>query len=206
MNENARRGVVAPALIALVAAALIAAAAIAWGVGVYNDLVVRREAVSKAWAQVETQYQRRYDLIPNLVAAVKGSAKFEKETLSAVVEARSRVGSVNATKDVLNDPAAFKKFEDAQAGLGSALSRLLVVVEKYPELKTTQGFQGLQDQLEGTENRIGVARHDFNEAAQGYNVAIKMFPASLIAKSYGFTERPYFSAATEAGKAPAVSF
>lgn len=177
-----------------------------WAVGVYNGLVGRQENVNKAWAQVENQYQRRLDLIPNLVETVKGASKFEKDTLTAVVDARSRVGSLNVTKDVLNDPAAFRKFEEAQAGLSSALSRLMVVVEKYPELKATKNFQSLQDQLEGTENRIGVARHDFNDAAQGYNTAVKTFPALLVAAATGFKERPYFQAQPEAAKAPAVKF
>ena len=177
-----------------------------WTVGSYNGQVGRNENVSKAWAQVESQYQRRFDLIPNLVETVKGSAKFEKETLTAVVDARSRVGSMNVDKSVLNDPAAFKKFEDAQAGLSSALSRLMVVVEKYPDIKSTQGFRDLQVQLEGTENRIGVARKDFNDAAQEYNTAIKIFPGALVAGFGGFKERPYFSAAPAAAQAPAVKF
>ena len=177
-----------------------------WAVGAYNGLVGRNENVSKAWAQVESQYQRRFDLIPNLVETVKGSAKFEKETLTAVVDARSRVGSMNVDKSVLNDPAAFKKFEDAQAGLSSALSRLMVVVEKYPDIKSTQGFRDLQVQLEGTENRIAVARKDFNDAAQEYNTAIKIFPGALVAGFGGFKERPYFSAAPAAAQAPAVKF
>lgn len=177
-----------------------------WAVGAYNGLVGRNENVGKAWAQVESQYQRRFDLIPNLVETVKGSAKFEKETLTAVVDARSRVGSMTVDKGVLNDPAAFKKFEEAQAGLSSALSRLMVVVEKYPDIKSTQGYRDLQVQLEGTENRIAVARKDFNEAAQDYNTAIKVFPASMVAGFGGFKERPYFQAAAAAAAAPAVKF
>lgn len=177
-----------------------------WAVGVYNGLVGRNENVSKAWAQVENQYQRRLDLVPNLVETVKGSSKFEKETLTAVVDARSRVGALNVTKEVLNDPASFRKFEEAQAGLSSALSRLMVVVEKYPDIKSTQGYRDLQVQLEGTENRIAVARKDFNDAAQGYNTAIKSFPGMFFAGFGGFKERPYFSAQPEAAKAPAVKF
>lgn len=190
-------------LLALVAAAVAVGM---WGVGVYNGFVAHNEGVNKAWAQVENQYQRRLDLIPNLVETVKGSAKFEKDTLSAVVDARSRVGSLNVTKEVLNDPASFKKFEEAQAGLTSALSRLMVVVEKYPDIKSTQAFTDLQNQLEGTENRIGVARHDFNDAAQSYNIAVKMFPGSIVAGIGGFHPRPYFEAQPEAAKAPAVKF
>ncbi|OGR90067.1 MAG: LemA family protein [Elusimicrobia bacterium RBG_16_66_12] len=188
------------------ALALVVVVTILWAVGVYNGIVGRNEAVSKAWATVESQYQRRLDLIPNLVETVKGSAKFEKETLSAVVEARSRVGSMTIDKKVLEDPASFKKFEEAQAGLSSALSRLMVVVEKYPDIKSTQGFRDLQVQLEGTENRIAVARNDFNAASQDYNTAIKVFPGALVAGFGGFKERPYFSAAPGAAKAPSVKF
>jgi len=186
--------------------ALLVLVSVLWAVGVYNGIVGRNEAVSKAWATVESQYQRRLDLIPNLVETVKGSAKFEKDTLSAVVEARSRVGSMTIDKKVLEDPASFKKFEEAQAGLSSALSRLMVVVEKYPDIKSTQGFRDLQVQLEGTENRIAVARNDFNAASQDYNTAIKVFPGALVAGFGGFKERPYFSAAPEAAKAPSVKF
>jgi LemA protein len=192
---------------AVLGAALISVLVVAlWAVGAYNGIVGRNEAVSTAWAQVENQYQRRADLVPNLVEVVKGSSKFEKDTLTAVVEARARVGQLTVGKDVLQDPAAFKKFEEAQGGLSSALSRLMVVVEKYPELKSAQGFRDLQVQLEGTENRVAVARMDFNNAAQGYNTSIKRFPGSIVAGFGGFKERPYFSAAPEAAKAPAVRF
>jgi LemA protein len=177
-----------------------------WAIATYNGLVVRNENVNRAWSSVESQYQRRLDLIPNLVETVKGSSKFEKDTLTAVVDARARVGSVTVDKSVLNDPAAFKKFEEAQAGLTSALSRLMVVVEKYPDIKTTEAYRTLMDQLEGTENRIQVARKDFNEAAQDYNVAIKVFPSSVIAGFGNFKERPYFQAAAAAAQAPAVKF
>ncbi len=188
------------------AVALLVLAVALWAVGSYNGLVAGREGVNTAWAQVESQYQRRLDLVPNLVETVKGSAKFEKDTLTAVVDARSRAGSVTVDKSVLNDPASFKKFEEAQAGLSSALSRLMVVVERYPDIKSTEAFRDLTVQLEGTENRIAVARKDFNEAAQGYNTSIKVFPASLIAGFGGFRERPYFAAEPEAAKAPAVKF
>ncbi|MBI5245770.1 MAG: LemA family protein [Elusimicrobia bacterium] len=177
-----------------------------WAVGAYNGIVGKSEGVKTAWSQVENQYQRRADLVPNLVEVVKGSSKFEKETLTAVVEARAKVGQLTVGKEVLQDPAAFKKFEEAQSGLTSALSRLMVVVEKYPELKSTSGFRDLQVQLEGTENRVAVARMDFNNAAQSYNTAIKVFPGALVAGFGGFTERPYFAAAPEAAKAPAVKF
>lgn len=188
------------------AAALAAVVVALWAVGAYNGIVAKNEAVSTAWAQVENQYQRRADLVPNLVETVKGSSKFEKDTLTAVVEARAKVGQVTLGKGVLDDAAAFKKFEEAQGALGSALSRLMVVVEKYPELRSTQAFRDLQVQLEGTENRVAVSRMDFNNAAQDYNVAIKRFPGSVVAGFGGFKERPYFSAAPEAAKAPAVKF
>ena len=188
------------------AVALIVLVLALWAVGAYNGIVGKSEGVKTAWAQVENQYQRRADLVPNLVEVVKGSSKFEKDTLTAVVEARAKVGQVTLGKGVLEDPAAFKKFEEAQGGLSSALSRLMVVVEKYPELKSTQGFRDLQVQLEGTENRVAVARMDFNNSAQDYNTAIKRFPGALVAGFGGFKERPYFAAAPEAAKAPAVKF
>ena len=191
-------------IIGVVAGAVLAVAL--WGVGVYNGIVGSNESVSTAWAQVENQYQRRADLVPNLVETVKGSAKFEKETLTNVVEARAKVGQLTVGKDTLQDPAAFKRFEEAQGGLTSALSRLMVVVEKYPEIKSTQAFRDLQVQLEGTENRVAVARMDFNNASRDYNTRIKRFPGSIVAGFGGFKERPYFSAAPEAAKAPAVKF
>lgn len=198
-----KRGVVQ--IVAIVAAVILLAFGV-WAVGTYNSLVVSNENVGRAWSNVESQYQRRLDLVPNLVETVKGSAKFEKSTLTAVVDARARAGSVNVDKSVLNDPAAFKKFETAQAGLSSALSHLLVVVERYPDIKSTEAYRDLTVQLEGTENRIQVARRDFNEAAQQYNVAIKVFPASVIAGMGAFKERPYFQSAAAAAQAPAVKF
>jgi LemA protein len=198
-----KRGVVQ---IVAVGAAVVLLGFLIWAVGTYNGLVVRSENVNRSWSTVESQYQRRLDLVPNLVETVKGSAKFEKETLTAVVDARSRATSVNVDKSVLNDPAAFKKFEAAQAGLTSALSRLMVVVEKYPDIKSTEAYRDLTVQLEGTENRIQVARKDFNEAALDYNVAIKVFPASVIAGMGHFQERPYFQSAAAAAQAPAVKF
>lgn len=198
-----KRGVVQIAAVAVLALVVVVGL---WFAATYNGLVARNEGVSKAWSTVESQYQRRFDLIPNLVETVKGSAKFEKETLTDVVNARARVGSVTVDKNVLNDPNAFKKFEEAQAGLSSALSRLMVVVEKYPDIKSTQGYRDLQVQLEGTENRIAVARKDFNDAAQDYNTAIKIFPGAIVAGFGHFTERPYFTAAAGAATAPAVKF
>lgn len=175
-------------------------------VGVYNGLVDKQEAVNGAWAQVQNVYQRRADLVPNLVETVKGSANFEKSTLQAVVEARASVGKMTVDKSVLNDPAKFKQFEAAQGQLSSALSRLLVVVERYPDLKANANFRDLQVQLEGTENRIAVERRSFNEAAVAYNSAIRRVPGSFVAGFGKFEPRPYFEAAAEAQKAPTVKF
>ncbi|HUP61586.1 MAG TPA: LemA family protein [Thermoanaerobaculia bacterium] len=174
-------------------------------ISVRNNLVGLEETVNQQWAQVESQYQRRYDLIPNLVRTVQGAANFEKSTLEAVVNARARVGQVQMAAPA--DPAQMAQFEQAQGALSSALSRLLVVVERYPELKANQNFLELQSQLEGTENRIAVERMRFNESARGYNTAIRRFPASLVASMSGFKARPYFSTTTpEAKNAPAVDF
>lgn len=145
----------------------------------YNTMQANEEEVFAAWGNVEAAYQRRMDLIPNLVEVVKGYAAHEKETLTAVTEARSKVGSFQVTKDVLNDPAAFQKFQSMQGELSSALSRLMVVVEKYPDLKANQNFTDLQHQLEGTENRINVARVRYNETVQKFNTSIRTFPNSL---------------------------
>lgn len=179
-----------------------------WGVGAYNGLVGSREAVESQWAQVESAYQRRADLIPNLVATVKGSAQFEQDTLTAVVEARSRVGQVGAAAgaDILNSPEKFAEFQQAQDQLSSALSRLLVVVERYPDLKSTQAFQDLMVQLEGTENRINVERNRFNEIARDYNTRIQRFPGTVIASTFGFQPRPYFRSQPGAETAPKVDF
>src|SRR5512139_3227530 len=192
-------GVVALILIAIVGGLLV------WGVGVNNDLVRRQVAVDGAWSQVENVYQRRADLIPNLVETVKGAADFEKSTLEAVVQARASVGQVNVG-NLPNDPAAFARFQAAQDSLSSALSRLMVVVERYPELKANQNFRDLQVALEGTENRVSVERTRYNEAAQGYNTARLRFPAVLVARLMGFGEKAYFKAAAGADKAPTVDF
>jgi LemA protein len=179
-----------------------------WGVASYNGLVGSQQAVESQWAQVENTYQRRADLIPNLVASVRGSANFERETLREVVEARARVGQVNtqATSEILNDPQKFAQFQQAQDQLSSALSRLLVVVERYPELRSVQGFQDLMVQLEGTENRIATERRRFNEVAQDYNTRIKRFPTALFASMFGFQPRPYFQSQPGAETAPKVDF
>ena len=177
-----------------------------WYMTTYNGLVSRQEAVNGAWGQVQNVYQRRMDLVPNLVETVKGAAGFEKSTLTAVVDARSRVGSLTVDKSVLNDPAQFKKFAAAQGELSGALSRLLAVAENYPSLKATENFRDLQVQLEGTENRIAVERRAFNETVIAYNVSIRSMPASIVAGMAGFKERPYFEAEPEAAKAPQVRF
>jgi LemA protein len=178
----------------------------AWATSQYNGLVRDQEGVKTAWSQVENVYQRRLDLIPNLVATVKGVAEFEKETYTAVTEARARVGQMNITSEVLDDPQAFQKLEAAQGELSSALSRLLVVAENYPQLKANQNFLDLQTQLEGTENRVAVERRRFNEVAQQYNTRLRVFPTNFIAGMFGFKERPYFEAAPGAEAAPKVEF
>lgn len=185
---------------------IIILAVYGWGVGVYNKLVGLNEGVSQAWSQVENQYQRRYDLIPNLVATVKGVAEFEKETYTAVTEARAKVGQIKLSTDQLSDPQAFQQFQQAQDGLSSALSRLLVVSENYPQLKANENFLQLQAQLEGTENRISVERMKFNQIVQDYNTQIKRFPATIIANMTGFKEKQYFKAAAGAEQAPKVQF
>ncbi len=185
---------------------IIVIALISWGVGVYNNLVSLNEGVNQSWSQVENQYQRRYDLIPNLVSTVKGVAEFEKETFTAVTEARAKVGQIKLSSEQLADPQAFQKFQQAQDGLSSALSRLLVVSENYPQLKANENFLQLQAQLEGTENRISVERMKFNQIVQDYNTQIKRFPATIIAGMTGFGEKQYFKAAAGANEAPKVQF
>ena len=182
-------------------------------VGVRNNLVGLDEQVNAQWAQVESQYQRRYDLIPNLVRTVQGAANFEKSTLEAVVNARSRVGQVAAPSGppgsgaaIPNDPAKLAQFEAAQAGLTGALSRLLVVVEQYPDLKSNRNFLELQSQLEGTENRIAVERQRYNQVASSYNTAIRRFPASMVASMSGFKQKAYFKGAAGSSQAPNVQF
>lgn len=177
-----------------------------WGVGSYNKIVTLNETVTQSWSQVENQYQRRADLIPNLVNTVKGYANFERGVLTDVTEARAKVGQLNVSKDILNDPAAFAKFQQLQGELTGALSRLLVTVENYPQLKANENFLQLQAQLEGTENRISVERRRFNETVQEYNTNIKRFPTAMFAGIYGFRERPYFQAAPGSETVPKVDF
>jgi len=172
----------------------------------YNSLIEQDETVNQAWAQVENQYQRRADLIPNLVKTVQGYADFEKGVLTEVTELRSRVGQIKLSTDDLSDEEKFKQFSDAQDKLSGALSRLLVVAENYPQLKANENFLQLQSQLEGTENRISVERKKFNEAVQVYNTSVRRFPTLITAKVMGFKEKQYFQSAPGTDKAPDVNF
>jgi LemA protein len=191
--------------------ALIVVLAVIVGIsmaGTYNRLVTLGQEVDKQWGQVENVYQRRADLVPNLVATVRGAAEFEKSTLEAVTQARASVGRAQVSAPTApTDPAQMAQFEAAQAQLGAALQRLLVVVERYPELKANQNFRDLQAQLEGTENRITVERNRYNETAQAYNTARLRFPTNLFASIFGFKEKAYFKAVTPgAERAPQVQF
>ena len=174
--------------------------------GVYNGFVTAEQSVNEKWAQVQNVYQRRADLIPNLVETVKGFAAQEKTVLEEVTQARASAGSIKATPELLNDPANFKRFQDAQNQLGGALSRLLVTVERYPELKSNQNFLALQSQLEGTENRITVERMRFNEAVRDYNTKIKLMPGALVARLMGFNEKAFFEAVPGSETVPKVKF
>ena len=191
----------------LLAPLLLAAAALLTGCG-YNQFQTLDEQTKAAWSEVLNQYQRRADLIPNIVATVKGEANFEQETLTRVVEARARATAIQVTPETLNDPQAFARFQQAQGELGSALSRLLMVTENYPNLKANQAFQDLRVQLEGTENRITVARNRYIKAVQEYNVLARQFPSNLTAMVFGYGVKPSFSVANEAAISapPAVSF
>ncbi|NBW92965.1 MAG: LemA family protein [Bacteroidetes bacterium] len=176
------------------------------GTGTYNGLVTADESVLQSWADVETQYQRRADLIPNLVNTVSGAADFEQETLTAVTEARARATSVNLSGADLGDPARMEEFMAAQESLGGALGRLLVVSENYPALRATDAFRDLQVQLEGTENRINVARRDYNSAVAAYNGKVRRFPGSIVASITGFETKAPFEARQGAEDAPVVDF
>ena len=176
-------------------------------VGTYNGLVGKQQGVDAAWAQVLNQYQRRADLVPNLVKTVEGSANFEKSTLESVVNARASVGRVTIDPSKAPvDAATLQKFQEAQGQFSSALSRLLVVAENYPDLKASAGFRDLQAQLEGTENRIAVERGRFNEVVMGYNTSIRRFPTLIFAGMFGFHPKPYFQSDAGAEKAPEVKF
>lgn len=171
----------------------------------YNAFVTAEEEVNKAWSQVENVYQRRADLVPQLVSTVKGAAEFEKSTFEAVTEARAQASSIKLDPSQMTE-ADLKQFQQAQDNLSKSLGKLMVTVEKYPDLKATANFKDLQAQLEGTENRIAVERKKFNEAAQSYNTMIRRFPKNLLAKIYGFEKRPYFQASPEASQAPVIEF
>ena len=188
----------------MIVIALVAIVAI-WGVSAYNGLVKMDESVSTAWSNVENQYQRRADLIPNLVNTVKGYAAHEKETFQAVTEARSKATQMSINANELT-PEKMLAYQKAQGEVGAALSRLLAITEAYPDLKANENFKELQAQLEGTENRISVERKNFNEVARSYNTAVRTFPKTLIAGMCGFDKRPYFEAEEGASKAPEVQF
>lgn len=184
----------------------VVAILVIFGISSYNGLVQKQQEVNQAWAQVENQYQRRSDLIPNLVNTVKGAANFEKQTLTNVIEARSKATSIQLSASDLNNPQKLQQFQQAQQQLSGALSRLMVTVERYPELKANQNFRDLQTQLEGTENRIATERRRFNQTVQNYDTSIKKFPTNLFANLFGFQEKAYFKAEKGAEKAPEVNF
>ncbi len=193
-------GIVAAVLLVVVIGLVV------WGVGYSNQFVAADQDVKEKWAQVQNVYQRRADLIPNLVETVKGFATQERTVLEGVTRARAAATGIQATPELINDPVAFKKFQQAQAELGSQLGRLLAVVENYPNLKSDQNFLALQSQLEGTENRITVERRRFNEAVRAYNVRVTQLPGRLIAGFLGYKERPFFEAAAGSEAAPKVKF
>jgi LemA protein len=194
------------ALVVVGVLVLIVVIAFAWGVGVNNKIVTADVAVNEKWAQVQNVYQRRADLIPNLVETVKGFAAQERTVLEEVIKARASATQIKVTPELINDPAALKKFQQAQGELSGALSRLLVTVERYPELKSNQNFLALQSQLEGTENRIAVERRRFNEAVREYNTRLRLFPGSLVASLRGFREKAYFEATPGSETPPKVKF
>jgi len=194
------------ALIGLGVVAVLLIVIIGWGVGINNQLVQLEQNVNEKWAQVQNVYQRRADLIPNLVETVKGFATQERTVLEEVTRARASASSIQLTPEALNDPKALERFQAAQSQLSGALSRLLVTVERYPELKSNQNFLALQSQLEGTENRIAVERRRFNEAVREYNTRLRLFPGSIVARFAGFQPKAFFEAAPDAATPPKVKF
>lgn len=192
-------------LIPVIIVVFLVIMAFVWGSRVYNGMVTMQENVTSQWGNVETQYQRRADLIPNFVNTVKGAAEFEQSTLTQVIEARAKATQVRVDPENMT-PEALQQFQSAQGELSSALGRLMVVVEKYPELRATQNFRDLQVELEGTENRISVERRKFNEVAKTYNTYIRRFPQNFLAGMFGFESKPYFEAMEGAEKAPEVNF
>ena len=194
-------------LLILSALALVGVVIGLWGVGSYNGLVARSQAVDSQWAQVQSVYQRRADLVPNLVSTVSGAANFEKSTLTEITQARASVGQIKSgSAKAPTDPGQLAEFQRAQDGLSSALSRLLVVAENYPSLKATENFRDLQAQLEGTENRISVERRNFNDTVKSYNTAAQSFPGVILAKMFGYAAKPYFAAEAGAATPPKVQF
>ncbi|MFA6879733.1 MAG: LemA family protein [Bacteroidales bacterium] len=189
----------------LIVVLVILAILVVWGIKAYNSMVKQREAVNTAWSNVENTYQRRADLIPNLVSTVKGYAKHEQSTLEGVVEARAKATQIKVDPANL-DEASLKKFNDAQGELGSALGKLLMIQENYPNLKANENFLELQSQLEGTENRINVARSNFNDTAKNYNTYLQKFPNNVISGLFGFKTKPYFEASPGTETAPKVEF
>lgn len=200
MKKGCIAGIVVAAFLALLVFIVIS-----WGVRIYNQIVPMNEQVATQWSNVETQYQRRADLIPNFVNTVKGAAAFEQETLTRVIEARAKATQVTVDPSNIT-PEQLQQFQTAQSEVSSSLARLMVVVEQYPELKATQNFRDLQVELEGTENRISVARNNFNDAARAYNTFIKRFPNMIVASFSKFTARPYFEAQEGTDRAPEVTF
>jgi LemA protein len=193
-------------LLVLVVLVVVVGGFVVWGVGVNNQLVGLEQGVNEKWAQVQNVYQRRADLIPNLVETVKGFAAQEREVLESVTRARASASGVQLTPEALNDPKALERFQAAQNQLSGALSRLLVTVERYPELKSNQNFLALQSQLEGTENRIAVERRRFNETVREYNTRLRVFPASLVGRFAGFQPKAFFEATPDAATPPKVKF
>jgi LemA protein len=193
-------------VVALVVVAVVVIGLGAWAIGINNQLVRLEQDVNEKWAQVQNVYQRRADLIPNLVETVRGFAAQERAVLTEVTEARARATGVQLTPEALSDPKAMERFQAAQGQLSGALSRLLVVVERYPELKSNANFLALQTQLEGTENRIAVERRRFNEAVRDYNTRLALFPGSLVARLVGFRPKAFFEAAPDAATPPKVKF
>jgi LemA protein len=197
----------ARAFIAVIAVLVILAVATAgWAISVNNQIVRLEQDVNEKWAQVQNVYQRRADLIPNLVETVKGFAAQERTVLNEVTSARARASGIQLTPEALSDPEALRRFQEAQNQLGGALSRLLVTVERYPELRSNENFLALQSQLEGTENRIAVERRRFNESVRDYNTRLRLFPGSLVAQFRGFRDKAFFEAAPDAATPPKVKF
>jgi LemA protein len=193
-------------IIVLLVLVIVVGGLVVWAVGVNNELVGLEQDVNEKWAQVQNVYQRRADLIPNLVETVKGFAAQERTVLEEVTRARASASSVQLTPEALNDPKALERFQQAQAQLSGALSRLLVTVERYPELKSNQNFLALQNELAGTENRIAVERRRFNESVRAYNTRLRLFPGSLVASFAGFRPKAFFEAAPDAATPPKVKF